>query len=154
LPVRQVRERRSDHLPRLDGERVVQRSRRLGDRPASTASHTGASAGCVDQHTVRASRVRLLRAVFTRMRMSHVLNVDRPSKPSDAPQHRDPGVLDDVLRLGTAEDRAGHPQHQRCVPAHQLEVGVLVAQAEPQNQDVVGGDVGACRGPSAVEGSR
>ena len=52
------------------------------DRPASTASHTGASAGCVDQHTVRASRSRLLRAVFTRMRMSHVLNVDRPSKPS------------------------------------------------------------------------
>ena len=42
----------------------------------------GASAGCVDQHTVRASRARLLRAVFTRMRMSHVLNVDRPSKRS------------------------------------------------------------------------
>ena len=59
-------------------------------------------------------------------RMSHVLNVER-LQAVDAPRHPRPRCPDDVVsRLGVAEDRAGHPQHQRRVPAHQLEVGVLV----------------------------
>ena len=82
----------------------------------------------------RASRTPVVRARLTRMVKSQVLTTTGP-RTRRAAQHREPGVLDDLLgHRAAGDERQREAQHGSVVPLHQVDERPLVPGPQPPQQ--------------------